>query len=101
MSSPEQNMSSIDLDTTVVRAEHILASPVEQSLVMMDVEGGDYYSLDEIGAAIWERLAEPLPVRSLCEQLIAAYEVAPDTCQQDVLAFLGELIEVGMVARVD
>lgn len=94
-------MSSIDLNSTLVRSEHILASPVEKSLVMMDIEGGDYYSLDEIGAAIWERLVEPLLVRDLCTQLTAAYAVEPEVCQQDVLAFLDELIEAGLVLRRD
>lgn len=94
-------MSSIDLNTILVRSERILASPLENALVMMDIEGGDYYSLDDIGAAIWERLAEPLSVQSLCVQLIAAYAVEPEVCQADVLAFLNELQEAGALLRLD
>ena len=57
----EPPISPITLNTTLVRSENILASPVENALVMMDIEGDQYFfSLEEIGTATWERLAEPI-----------------------------------------
>lgn len=84
-------MNSINLNTTVVRSTDILASAVDNALVMMDVEGGHYFSLDPIGADLWERLAEPVRVADLCAQLGQTYDVTPDVCQDDVLSFLNEL----------
>lgn len=92
-------MSLLDLNSTLVRAEDIVSCPVENALLMMDMGGGGYFSLDDIGTAIWEHLAEPLSVQSLCEQLTAAYAVEPEVCRVDVLAFLNELVDAGLVVR--
>jgi hypothetical protein len=84
-------MNPIDLNTTVVRSTNILASAVDNDLVMLDVEGGHYFSLDPIGADIWERLAEPVRVADLCEQLGQTYDVAPTVCHDDVLKLLNDM----------
>ncbi len=91
----------ITLNTTFVRSETILASPVENALVMMDIEGGQYFSLDEIGTAIWERLAAPIQVGDLCAHLTQTYEVLPEVCERDVLALLNEMVGSGLVLSPD
>lgn len=84
-------MNPINLNTTVVRSTHILASPVDNALVMLDVEGGHYFSLDPIGADIWERLTEPVQVADLCAQLGQTYDVAATVCHNDVLNLLNDM----------
>lgn len=85
-------MNPINLNTTVVRSTDILASAVDDALVMMDIEGGQYFSLDPIGADIWERLAEPVQVADLCALLGQTYDVAPEVCQDDVLKLLNDMV---------
>jgi hypothetical protein len=84
-------MAEITLESTVVRSQEVMASPMEQELVMMDVEQGAYYGLDEVGADIWNRLAAPTQVADLCARLQVDYEVDAATCQADVLAVLNEM----------
>ena len=91
----------ITLNTTLVRSDNILASPVENALVMMDIEGGQYFSLDEIGTAIWERLAAPIQVGDLCAYLTQTYEVLPEVCERDVLALLNDMAGSGLVLSPD
>lgn len=91
-------MNPINLNTTVVRSTHILASPVDNALVMLDIEGGHYFSLDPIGADIWERLAEPISVADLCAQLVQVYEVEPNVCEADVLAVLNDMAADNLVS---
>ena len=90
-------MREITLDATVVRAEDIMASPVDKELVMMSLERGMYYSLDPIGADIWERLAQPVAVADLCSQLMQKYEVDRETCEADVLAVLNDMAADGLL----
>ena len=92
-------MREITLDSTVVRAEDIMASPVDKELVMMSLERGMYYSLDPIGADIWERLAQPVRVADLCAQLVRVYAVEPETCAVDVLAVLNDMAGNGLLAQ--
>lgn len=93
-------MSNVTLETIVVRTGDIMASPVDDELVMMDMERGVYFGLDAVGADIWNRLAAPLAVADLCEQLMREYDVDRATCEADVLAVLNEMADNGLLNRV-
>lgn len=92
-------MGEITLETTVVRASDVLASPVDNELVMMDIERGMYYALNGVGSDIWERLAQPVRVTDLCAQLVQQYDVDRATCEADVLAVLNEMAGNGLLAQ--
>ncbi len=92
-------MRGITLESVVQRSSDILASPVDDELVMMSLERGMYYSLDTIGADIWERLAQPVAVAALCSQLMQKYAVDRATCETDVLAVLNEMATNGLLAE--
>jgi len=94
-------MSIISKETTVVRSDDLLASTVENELVMISIEQGHYYALDDIGSLIWEILATPTTVAELCAQMQSRFAVAPAECEADVRAFLTELLEKGMVKVVN
>jgi len=93
-------MNEITLGATVVRSNDVLVSPVDNELVMMDLERGMYYALNAIGADIWARLAQPVAVADLCDQLMQKYEVDRETCQADVLTVLNEMAANGLLAKV-
>lgn len=93
-------MSKITLETTVVRSSDVLFSPVDNELVMMDIEQGAYFSLDRVGASIWNQLAEPLVVTDLCKQLMQQYDVDQATCETDVLALLNDMAENGLLRQL-
>lgn len=86
--------------TIVVRAGDQIAAPVGDELVMLDIEKGTYYALDDVAAAIWRRLETPVEVSQVCAELQAEYDVPHDRCQADVLAFLRKLDAQGMVRIV-
>lgn len=90
-------MSEIDLETVVGRADGFSTAPVQDELMMLNVEQGAYYSLDPIAAEIWAMLEGPVRVRDLIDHLQERYAVGPEQCAADVLAFLGEMQQSGMI----
>ncbi len=90
-------MEEITLQSLVRRAEGFTTARVRDDLMMLHVEHGAYYSLDPIGAEIWQLLEQPGTVQHLVDQLLQHYSVSPEQCQADVLAFLGEMRQNGMV----
>lgn len=90
-------MTDITLATRVVRSSDILTNTIDDALVMMDMEGGHYFSLNRIGSDIWERIAQPTPVADLCAQLVKVYQVEPDACQAEVLALLKDMAQGGLI----
>ena len=93
-------MAVLTAKSRVVRSEEFITSTVDNELVMMSLEKGTYYGLDAIGSQIWENIATPITIEALCQKLVAQFEVNPEECQTDVLAFLNELHQEAMVYEV-
>ncbi len=91
----------IGLDTVVTPSEELVSSDLDGETVMMSIENGQYYGLDEIGSRVWALIEEPRSVSELCDVLVEEYEVAREQCEQDVLAFLNELAEDNLVKVAD
>ena len=94
-------MSEITLDSVVCRSSDVMASSVENELVMMDIDRGMYYALNAVGSVIWERIAQPSKVADLCDQLQQVYAVDAATCAADVLAVLNDMAANGLLADPD
>lgn len=86
------------IDSTVERSKEVIASEVEDELVMMSLENGKYYGIDSIGGDIWKMLESPLKVSEIYERLMKVYQVDESTCKQDVNLFLEQLIEQNLVS---
>jgi hypothetical protein len=101
MAPSQARPETLTPESTVQRTEQVVSSTVENALVMMDVEQGHYFSLDPIGAEIWERLAEPARVTELCAELMQRYAVSSEDCERDVLRLLEELADADLIRTVD
>ncbi len=89
----------IDRSTVLRRTDDHVSAPLEEWLVMMDIDAGKYYLLDDIASVVWTRLAEPASVADLVAELCSRYDVAPSRCEAEVLPFLTELHDKGLVQQ--
>jgi hypothetical protein len=67
------------------------------SAVMMDIATGKYYNLGETGGRIWNLLEQPTTLSDLIRTLTSEYEVSAEQCKEDVLAFLQQLVDRGLL----
>lgn len=84
---------TIDDQTLVSRTSTLLVAPVHDETVMMDIEKGHYYGLDDIGSEIWRRLEAPRRFGELVDSLVADFEADRAVIAQDVRAFLSIMAE--------
>ena len=87
----------IDLSTTIVRTEGLMTAPVDNDIVILNMKGNNYLSLDSIGRRIWELIAAPVTVTDLCRQLATEFQGGEDQIAADVLSFLARLEAEGLV----
>lgn len=91
-------MTNFSSDTTVQRREDLLANDLSSSeIVMLDVAEGTYYGLKDVGKLIWSHLESPIKVDELCDRLMDEFDVDPDVCRRETVAFLESLDERGLV----
>jgi hypothetical protein len=83
--------TTIHLNTIITQAAGLVSSQVDGEIVMMSVDNEQYYGLDAVGSRIWELIAQPTSVSSVCETLLSEFQVDGDTCHRDVLNFVERL----------
>ena len=66
-------------------------------VVVLDLNSGTYYGLDELGARIWTLIEQPVSLCTIREAIMSEYEVDADTCNRDILAFVNKMQAAGLV----
>jgi hypothetical protein len=87
----------LSAETVIVRRPEPLTAPVDAELVMLDTRKSLYFGLDRVGRRIWDLLEEPRSIGALCATLEGEFEVAPERCRADVLAFVEQMREADLV----
>lgn len=83
--------------TKLVQARNTPSAGLEKGRVFLDIESGDYLSLEGPGLAIWETLEAPLTVEQLLERLCVRYGIERERCAQDTMPFLQEMLASGLL----
>jgi hypothetical protein len=83
----------IDSQTLISRSTGLLVAPVHDETVMMDVESGHYYGLDDIGSEIWQRLETPCQFDKLVDGLVADFDADRTEIAEDVRKLLSIMAE--------
>ena len=82
-------MSYVIADITVIaRSPTVLAAEVDGEIVMMSIDKGRYFGLDDIASDIWKRIDPPCPFGELIERLAADYDADRNIIARDVGALL-------------
>src|SRR3954454_18275623 len=79
--------------------DHVVFREMDDRMLVMSLERGGCFALDEIGGRILPPLDSGQSAGSIVETLAAEYDVSPDQCDVDVSAFIDELVSAGFAAR--
>ena len=76
---------------------------IEEEALLVDVHKGEVIHLNEVGAEVWkvinEKEDEKTSVKDLIEHICSQFEVEKDTAKTDVLEFVNELVQKGLVSH--
>jgi Coenzyme PQQ synthesis protein D (PqqD) len=89
--------SQIGDATMISRSPSVVTTEVDGEIVMMSIEKGRYFGLDDIGSDIWKRIEPPCSLATLVDGLAAAYEADRATIAADVQSLLGRMVEQDVV----
>lgn len=87
----------MNLENEVMRGEEPLASQVDSDLVIFSAQQGMYYGTQAVGKRIWSLIETPTRVAQVCDRLEQEFEVDRATCEREVIAFLEQLEEEGLI----
>lgn len=95
----KRRATSMDENLKVVRNDNIPAGEVDGELVALDLEKGNCFGMDRIGAAIWELAAKPVTIGEIADSLTASHDVEREQCLADVAPFIDDLLAEGLLLR--
>jgi hypothetical protein len=83
----------------VERNPEVVATELAEGAVLLNIETGFYYSVNEPGAEIWRRLDAAEGAHDLAERLRERFDVEPDRAAAAATGFVAELEREGLVTR--
>ncbi|MBE0487443.1 MAG: PqqD family protein [Halomonas sp.] len=87
----------MNMQSQIQRKEDPLTSHLGDDLVIFSARNGRYYGTEEVGTFIWSFLERRATVLDVCEALQAAFDVDRPICERDVMTFLEQLEQEGLV----
>jgi hypothetical protein len=74
---------------------------MDDEVVMMSIEKGNYYGLNPVAAEIWEMLTAPMTVQAIIDRLMEEFDVEREQCYNEVLVYIGKLENEGLIVVND
>lgn len=93
----KQKAMEITASSVVVATPAQVSCAIGTETVILHVEKGSYYGLDEVGTAVWNRIQQPARVSEIRDAILQDYNVSLEQCERDLLAVLQKLSEQGLI----
>ena len=84
----------------VASPENVVSTDLSGGTALLDLRTGQYFTLDGVGSLVWTLLQTPSSRTRIVDAILEEYEVAPDECDRDVEALLGELQTAALVETI-
>jgi hypothetical protein len=85
----------------VSASKDAVACEFGNGLALLDMRSNIYYSLNSVGAYIWELIQEPKPIAAIRSAVLERYNVEPERCKADVDGLLKGLADAGLARLHD
>lgn len=91
----------LTLNDHIQKRASLMIAEVDDDIVLLDTETGQYYGLRSTGLHIWELLEGSVQISSICSHLVDEYDIDTSDCQQETLTFLQTLLDNQLIDRVE
>lgn len=85
-------------DSILIAAdEDVVACDLGGDAALLDLRSSTYYTLNPVGAFVWNRIGTPISFGALCDAVTAEFDVESARCRADIAVLLEQLREAGLV----
>ena len=86
-------------DTEVVVAAHdVMTADFSPDVVLLNLQDGVYYSVEDVGARVWTLLQTPIALGAILDAIATEFDVDRAQSDRDVRAFVQQLVDRGLAA---
>jgi hypothetical protein len=77
--------------------DRVLAQHADDSVVLLDLDGGEYFTLNEVGSRVWELCDGSHSILQMIAILAEEYDAPEHEIERDVERLLAELADEKLV----
>jgi len=92
---------TIPFSARLIAAEDVLMRELDGEAVLLNLASETYFGLDEVGTRMWALVTSAPSILAAYDMLLAEYAVAPGVLRDDMEAFLGQLLDHGLLELRD
>jgi len=85
----------------IVIPDTVLSTDLENEGVLLSLETGEYYGLDEVGMDMWKALGATGSLEEARTVLLDKYEVDAETLTRDMAELVAKLVERKLIQVID
>jgi hypothetical protein len=91
--------SGLRRDETFAIGASVSSRQLDEELILLDLRGGEYYTLNPSGAAVWHGIERGLDLGAVEAEVAGEWPVAPDDRWRMITEVVAELLARGLVER--
>jgi len=87
----------VNLSSVVQQTESSVSCEIEDQIVLLNVDAGKYHGFNDVASKIWQIIEAPASVNQICERLMDEFAISKEQCEAEVLDFLKQLNDTGLI----
>lgn len=91
---------TLNLNDRLRQSDSQVSCSVDDEVVLMSVQNGEYYNLNPVASEIWLMLENTPTIQEIVVRNQQEYDVPAEQCTTDVMQLLDELIQERLVELV-
>jgi hypothetical protein len=93
-------LGTITRATRLAATKGHLSCDLNGEAVLLHLDKGCYYGLNQVGAKVWQLLQQPRSFEEIQAEIVDSYQVDAATCQRDLQALLDQMLRAGLIEIV-
>jgi hypothetical protein len=93
------SLAPLTLDDRLVIPPTVISRDLDGETVILNLDTGIYFGLDEIGTVMWKHIQDAARLRDVRDRVAAEYDVTPDAAAQDLLRLAEQFVSRGLAVR--
>lgn len=93
-------MAIVDPATVIAVEQDVVGCALGEGSALLNLKTKIYYSLNEVGAFVWNEMSVPVSFEHLCSRVEREFNAAPGQVRDDLANLVAQMDAVGLVKCV-
>ena len=91
----------IELAQVLTRSERVAAQNAQGEQVLLALDTGLYYTLNDVGSTVWSLCNGSATLASVVDAVCAEFDAPPQVVERDVIELVTDLVGEGLLVEAD